>query len=317
MLDDKNPYDLDSDPYALDSDPYDLDSDSYALDKFDLDRKEISDKCSKALILLLSEKRFENQISTDLAQKFNVNTNLYDKVIDSIYNKTKIGGPTLHHNLDGAHTFEGALNVLRQNFPNDSDFKLVLESINHLAKDLTTPSGINPFLNPHDFLATKSYLTDYFYMSDSSANDLLNINAEELGGMIIASIAMVYNLRSNQIDKMGEYFSRLSLVSLIAGNPAMLFLSFIIMGQSFIQLLKHKEFIKFFDGAASGILSTASFYYATASLSGPLFPILLIGLASSIGANWLYKNAKNILTDDLDDTFARIFPAYKSYFKMI
>lgn len=311
MLNDKNPLDIHNEYFQY------LKSDHYLFSKQYLDREQIVDKSSGALILLLGEPNFENKLSTFLAQEFNVNTSAYDRAIDSIYNSTKIGGSTLHHNLDGAHTFEGALNILRQHFPNDSDFKLALESISHLSRDLTTPSGINPFLTPDNFQQSKDYLIHHLDMSASSANDLLNINAVELGGALIATMAVIYNLGNDEIDKMGEYFSRISLVSLISGNPALLMLSFILMGQSLIQLIKQKEFLKFIDGATAGTLSTISFFYATVAVSGHLFPVLLIGLLSSFGTNLIYNKTKSLLRDDLDDIFLSIFPAYKSYLKLI
>jgi len=224
MLNEKNPLAQPNEYFQY------LKSDHYSIGEKYLDKKEIIDKSSGTLILLLGEQNFENKLSTLLAQKYNVNSSAYDRAIDSIYNSNKIGGPTLHHNLDGAHTFEGALNILREHFPNDSDFQLALESIKHLSRDLTTPSGINPFLTPDNFQQSKDFLVHHLDMSASSANDLLNINAVELGGALIATLAVVYNLKNEQIDKMGAYFSRISLVSLISGNPALLFFIFYIDG---------------------------------------------------------------------------------------
>ncbi len=311
MLNDKNPLDQPNEYFQY------LKSDHYLFSERYLDKKEIVDKSAGTLILLLGEQNFENKLSAVLAQEYNINSTAYDRAIDSIYNSTKIGGSTLHHNLDGAHTFEGALNILREHFPNDPDFKLALESFKHLSRDLTTPSGINPFLIPDNFHQSKDFLVHHLDMSASSANDLLNINAVELGGALIATLAVIYNLKNEQIDKMGAYFSRISMVSLISGNPALLFLSFILMGQSLIQLIKQKEFLKFIDGVTVGTLSTASFFYATAIVSGPLFPVLLIGLFSSFGTNWIYRKTKSLLLDDLDDMFLSIFPAYRSYLKLI
>ncbi len=294
-----------------------LNSDHYSFGKYYIDGNDVADKSSNALILLLSEDKLENQLSTILAEKFNINSDAYDKAIDSYYNTTNIGGPTLHHNLDGAHTFEGALKILREKFPDDSDFKLITEIVEHFSRDLTTPSGINPFLSPNNFNVSKDYLMNNLEMSASSVNDLLNINAVELGAVVIATLSIIYNFNDQEIDKIGEYFSRISLISIIAGNPAMLFLSFILMGQSFIALFKGKEFMEFLDGGVNGILSTATFYYATATLPGPIFPILLIALASSFGASWLYKRTKKLFKDDLDDIFLGMFPAYKSYLKIL
>lgn len=294
-----------------------LNSDSYSLNSRYLDRKVIADKGAASLILLLGEPALESKLSSLLAGRFNQNTNVYDSAIDSYYNSTHTGGSLLHHNLDGAHTFQGALETLRLHYPDENDFNLIVKSFEHLSKDLTTPSGINPFLSPDDFESAKHFLTDNLDISSSSVNDLLNINAVELGSLIIATLSVIYNLEKKQMDQMGEYFSRLSIVSFISGNPVLLLLSFILMGQSFIQLVKGGEMMKFADGVAAGTLSTTAFFVATASLSGPLFPVLILGLASGFGANWLYRKGKSLFADDLDDTFEEMFPAYRSYLKII
>jgi len=294
-----------------------LNGDPYSLGSRYLDKRVIADKSTASLILLLGEPSLESKLSGFLAGRFNKNTNVYDIAIDSYYNTTHTGGAALHHNLDGAHTFQGALDALRLHFPDENDFNLIVKSVEHLSKDLTTSSGINPFLSPDDFETAKHFLTDNLDISSSSVNDLLNINAVELGSLIIATLSVIYSLEKKQMDQMGEYFSRLSIVSVISGNPALMLLSFILMGQSFIQLIKGGEMLKFADGIASGTLSTAAFFVATASLSGPLFPVLILGLASGFGANWLYRKGKSLFADDLDDTFEAMFPAYKSYLKMI
>ena len=86
-------------------------------------------------------------VSRELAARFNTNNSPYDSAIDDRYITTHVGGSTLHHNLDGSHTFAGAMDALRRHFPGDSDFNLHLRSLEHLARDFTTPSGITHFSN--------------------------------------------------------------------------------------------------------------------------------------------------------------------------
>ena len=86
-----------------------LNSYSYLLNSRYLDRKVIADKGAASLTLLLGEPALESKLSSLLADRFNQNTNVYDSAIDSYYNSTHTGGSMLHLNIDGAHTFKGAL----------------------------------------------------------------------------------------------------------------------------------------------------------------------------------------------------------------
>ena len=87
--------------------------------------------------------RFENKLSKLLADKFNHNKDIYDKAIDAEYIETHIGGPTLHHNLDGSHTWEGAGNTSLHYWSPDYNYCPISTFWNHrLCENLVTKPSI-------------------------------------------------------------------------------------------------------------------------------------------------------------------------------
>ncbi len=274
---------------------------------------EIRKRASDYVLMILGNNDLERELSNSIASKFNINTNIYDKVIDSVYNSTHIGGSAIHHNLDGAHTFDGVLNILHKHFSNESDFNLILHGFEHLARDLTTPSGINPFLSPSSFLDAKEFFVTQLHISPSLVNDLLNINATELTATVVAIISLLFGLDENKTKRLSELSARFSLVSFFSGNPALLFLSLVVFGQAAVSFYKEKDFASFFDGIMKGTVSTGSFFFAVSLIPGMQFPAIIAGIAASFGANWTYEKTKQFFTSDLNKLFKNIFPYYKSY----
>lgn len=156
-------------------------------------------------------------MSRELAAHFNVNRDKYAFVLDQKYNASHVGGSILHHNLDGSHTFHGATEALRKAYPNESEFHLNLHRLEHLARDFTTPSGINPFLDPADFLKTRAFLEE-LGIHRSLANDLLNFNAAELAGAFVGAGALLLRIRTEKASTVAVQAARLSVTYFFAGN---------------------------------------------------------------------------------------------------
>ena len=270
----------------------------------------------KYLTLALSTPGFENTLSTFLAEKFNHNIDKYDETIDDKYIETHIGGAALHHNLDGSHTWAGAIQALKEKYPDDSDFEHTLQAFEHLARDFTTPSGINPFLSPQEFIQAKDFLKETFHIPSSNVNDLLNLNLTELCGASVATIGLILDFDDLQIQKVGQYVSRLSFQSYFAGNPAMLLVSILCLGQACFMLWQGRPILEFFDGILEGTISAGTFLYINL-----LYPHVFIGFAIGIvacfSANWLYKQMRSSIKDDLDKIFESQFKGYRSYLKLI
>lgn len=266
--------------------------------------------------LVLSTPTLEREISRWLAAKYNVNSSTYDRAIDAVYNQTHIGGPHIHHNLDGSHTWAGAIQTLQDAFPEDSDFQRAFHALVHLANDCTTPSGINPFLNPHEFEVCKTFLIESFHLPRSLANDLLNINAAELVGAAVATTALLLGLSEHQLDTLGEYVGRLTFASYFAGNPVLFFLTAIALGYVCYRLWSSESVGEAVQGMLLGGVSGATFFAVATQLSGPVVSIVLgvmAAAAACYAVSWVYQQVRRSLQDDLDQILTAQFAGYRSY----
>lgn len=285
--------------------------------KSDPKYKSLVESSFNYLTIALSTPGFESELSRHLAERYNLNTNVYDKAIDAVYNQTHIGGPMLHHNLDGNHTWVGAIQALQESFPNDSDFQNAYHTLVHLAKDMTTPSGINPFLTQSDFLQYKEFFVSDFNIPKSVVNDLLNINAIELCGAVTATIALLYDFNEIQMDRLGQYTGRLSLSSYLAGNPALILVTAICLGRICYGLWKGESMKELLSGVIQGALSAGSFFCVAACFPSSIFVGLIVAVTACFGINWFYKRFTKSLKNSLDKILESQFSNYRSYYGLI
>jgi hypothetical protein len=285
--------------------------------KHDPRYQRLTEQSLNYLSLAISTPQFEKEISHYLSEKFNHNTNAYDRAIDLVYNRTHVGGPTLHHNLDANHTWHGAIDALRDEFPDEHEFQHVLHASDHLLRDLTTPSGINPFLDPTDFQLAKDFLQETFHMQKSVVNDLLNINAAELLGATAATISLALGFGQRSTDQLGEYFSRLGFSSYMAGNPALLMLTGVCLAKVCYDLWNGESVIDALDGMIAGGLSATTFWCVAAQFSGPLFVGIIAGAVACFAVNWCYKKVSSAIRHDLDQVLQSQFAGYRSYYKLL
>jgi hypothetical protein len=259
------------------------------------------------LTTALSTPGVENLASRELARRFNFKTSEYDSAIDAHFNATHVGGPTLHHNLDGSHTFSGAMDALRQHFPADSDFQLHVHRLEHFARDFSTPSGINPFLEPHDFLTAKATLEN-LGISPTIANDLLNFNAAELGTALIGAGAVLFALSNARASALSAQTGRLATTYFFAGNA----LGMIFATAVFLRLALDPSADKFLM-AASAIGGAGQLVLAAALLpSLPISVSLIIG-ATAVAAGRSLLNGGYDIGVEMERVFTSQFPRYRSY----
>jgi len=275
--------------------------------------KQLSIDASNYLAFALSTNDLESKLSHYLSNKFNVSNNLWDKVIDRKYLETHVGGATLHHNLDGQHTFDGALQALREAFPDDNDFELVLKMMDHFARDLTTPSGINPFLNPDQFNATKDYLHTNFHIPNSHINDLLNQNASEIIALTIASMALLFEFNELEIDKLGQFATRFSLSGFVAGNPLMLVLTTVIVARICFCLWSGENIIQLLEGASKGVVTAGTFFLVATHFHPPILLGLALATLFSIAAGYIHNKVVSFIKEDFHEILKQQFPDFKSY----
>jgi hypothetical protein len=260
------------------------------------------------LATTLNTPGIEATVSRDLASQFNLNTSIYDKAIDHSYVATHIGGSGLHHNLDGSHTFWGAMESLRGDFPGESDFQLRLHALEHLARDFTTPSGINPLLSPPDFLEVKGLLEE-FGVSPSLANDLLNFNAAELAGSLVGAGALLFQLRSRDQSIVSAQATRLATTQFFAGNVLGLIVATAILLRLALEEDSNKTDVTIgaFTGAGQILLAAALLPNIPLSVS------LIIGTTACMTGRMLLGGSYDI-AGEMEKVLTAQFPRYKSYF---
>lgn len=164
-----------------------------------------------------------HSFSHHLASVYNTHLNKYDQVIDSVYNSGQGGSAAYHHIIDGNHSLWGAIESLQKSNPHDSLFKDVLEASDHLLRDLTTPSGINPLfqLTPETFNTMANTLKP-LGITKMYLADILTINAVELLGSGIALGGMILGRKSMGMKKMSELTGAMVLSSIASANVPLL-----------------------------------------------------------------------------------------------
>jgi len=259
--------------------------------------------------LISAHPKIETEISRFLAEKFNHNSSPFDSLIDQNYNLTKIGGSALHHNLDGSHTWDGALQTLREAFPDESNFLLSINAFDHLLRDFTTPSGINPFLSPKNFVQNKSFLMENFDINPSLANDLLNMNAAEVLTSTLGILSLVLANHEEDYRQISKIGSRLATTSFFAGNPVLLGICLLY----FSKTLPNADPQDLLAGATEGTLSAGVFLYTASAFPFPLFVSLGLGIIASIAVDWVLK--KIIFSDSqaFEEQLQTIFKHHRSY----
>lgn len=269
--------------------------------------KVLSRSPGEILAVALSTPEVEGIISKQLAARYNKNFDKFDATMDQVYNQTKIGGSALHHNLDGSHTFSGAFDVLKRAYPGETDFHLRLQSVEHLARDFTTPSGINPFLSPTSFTQAKLFLQDQIGLSKSLTNDLINLNAAEMaaglfGPGLLLFQGDLYDEKSAHVA--ARQLGRLSVTYFFAGNPIGLMCACAVFIQGILSDHADSNIKAYAAGIGELVLA------ATLFPSLPLAVSFIIGTAASA---WWHTFINVDLAAELDQVFRVQFPAYRSY----
>lgn len=268
------------------------------------DRLLSRDVCDR-LLSALAAPDIEREVSTALAAEFNRNLDKYDVAIDRIYNETHVGGSRLHHNLDGSHTWSGALNVLKREFPDEPEWQLRLQALEHLARDFTTPSGINLLLEKPDFISAKAALEE-LGVPPRLASDLLNFGAAELLPGMIAASGLILRLRDGDTDRVAQQIGRFGCTSYFAGNAlglaftAAYLLRMVFLDQASLEDLACNIAV----GSVEVILAATCLPFLPLSLA------LLVGSSVSLA---LGLRGRVNTAVELEHLFRSTFPSYRSY----
>ena len=156
-----------------------------------------------------------------LAELINTpNTTVYDKAIDSVYLSLHTGGSKLHHLVDGQHDIFGAFEAASKALPDDSLWQELMGTAQHLGKDLFSVSGLPVVsLEPGQFHAMSTWLNEHLHIPKDWLGDMLQINALELFGGILATSAVVVGCKQRDVKKLAELAAASGLAGVLAANP--------------------------------------------------------------------------------------------------
>ena len=216
--------------------------------------------------------------------KFNINKDIYDSAIDSVYNQTHIGGSLYHHLYDGQHTILGAWKAAVNALPDDTHFRAIVDGTEHLVRDICSKSGINPFFGltkgQHEGLAAVTHLPK------SWLADMITFNAAELLGAAIASLALVFGWTKGESKRFAEYAGALGISTIISANP-LLGLIVIISAARAYALSKKEDVIedsnhKLLKHALKGAVTPSIVISVSVIIGGPVYVGLILGIIIAI-----------------------------------
>ena len=144
----------------------------------------------------------------------------FDKALDTKYIQDHLGGGN-HRLFDGKHTLGGAWSEIAKMCKKTgcSNKEQVNGYFGALWKDATTPKGL-PFMTmekqTYDSLADK--LSNYG-ISKNWTYDALSYDAIEILGAGISAAAVVYFLKTEQIEELSEALGAMGIVSIVSANP--------------------------------------------------------------------------------------------------
>lgn len=168
------------------------------------------------ILPILSQSQWLNYLET-LTKSAATN---FDKAMDAKYLQNAIGGGN-HRLFDGGHTLGGAWSNIAEMCAKTgcSTREQINGYFGALWKDATTPKGL-PFMTmekqAYDSLADK--LSNY-RISKNWTYDALSYDALEILGAGISAAAVVYFLKTEQIEELSQALGAMGIVSVVSANP--------------------------------------------------------------------------------------------------
>jgi hypothetical protein len=243
---------------------------------------------SEAALAIEQKGGFTHWLNGWLADNFNKNLDAYDKQIDCVYNRNHIGGPQLHHLLDGQHTIWGAFKTVHDVSQDDTWVKELSQAGEHLLRDTASRSGANPFLGftPEQFNHVAG-LVEGVGISKAYLADALTINGTELiGGVIALAAAVIMGVKAapESLSRLGGAF----LVSAVAaGNPVLMPIA---AGSLVYAAYKSEDKMTTLKEGGKGALVSGGVLVTHALVGGPVWLGLLAGVMTGIAINYTIKN---------------------------
>ena len=217
---------------------------------------------------------------------------IYDKAMDMEYLKTHIGGGN-HRIFDGGHTISGAWEKVASASTDDSFSQEVIGYVSGMWKDVTTTKGIPFFtIDTESYSQYSNWVKDNIPLADKEwAYDLLNYDALEVLSVCITSASLLFAFKDNDIEKLSEILGRMSIISVASANPLMMISMIFFTAYSYFLHKNKVKAGKFFSGAGTSVVSTATFALLTVLGAG-----FIVKIGVTIVATSLIK--KNVIEND-------------------
>ena len=207
---------------------------------------------------------------------------VYDRAMDATYNATNIGGGHLHRLFDESHTLWGAWDKVHNVLPDDTSLQEVVGYTTALGKDLSSHVGLPLFdWNKVSYDQVAGALNETFNIPRSWFADLLHVNATELLGATIGTVAVALNWNKKKVKEFASIAGSLGILSIASANPALAVVTLAALAKSFVDAKQKGNYSEFVNGLAKGgvcsgvFLATAS---AIGGIGGPVWVGILGGL---------------------------------------
>jgi len=190
--------------------------------KYDRARKAVHEAAPLSGIVL-SDADLSRHINGLFSKIFNHNTGPYDTAIDAAYNSGGAGNSATHHITDGNHTLFGAFKAADNVTPDDNSIAAFTGAVEHLLRDFTTESGINPFfsITPETLQRVKDSLNNFTGISRSWMQDILTVNLFEAAGVLISLAGITYGFRKKDYVLLGRISGSGAFASIASANPVL------------------------------------------------------------------------------------------------
>jgi len=261
------------------------------LKNIDLDIKnQRYDKTSVAAQGILASEQGHN-LAQWMAEKFNHNFDSYDSAIDSVFNQTHIGGSAYHHLLDGQHSIWGAFKAVQDVKIDDSWVNELGQATEHLIRDTTSVSGINPFfsLSPEQFDQLGSIVSSIGISKEYLA-DALTINAPELLGGSVALIASIIIGKKAEPERLSYFSGGCLISSLISANPMLLPIA---AGSMAYAIYKSDNKRQLIVQAGKGSLVSGSALIVSSLVGGPAWLGCVTGFMAAVAVSKGVEKVEN------------------------
>lgn len=204
---------------------------------------------------------------------------VYDKAVDAVYNSTHIGGGHLHRLLDGSHTLWGMWDKVRDASPNDTFLQEVMGYASALGKDISSPTGIPLFgMSKSSYDQLAGFLSTTFHIPKHWFADMLHVNAVELVGASVSTIAVALNWTKKDVEQFGSLAGSIGIPAIASANPALAVVALVVLSKSFVDAKKKDDFSAMLNGLARGGVGTGAFLASASIVGGPIWVGTLVGL---------------------------------------